>query len=160
MQAGNIVRVRTDKDVDFIAGAAQNVMLTTNLSNNPVGAGGTARCRIRSIALVADQQLAWELAFFGDSNFMTGQADLDAVRYLGRFSFQAADGTQIAATGPYLYYIDGLDIAYQDFEAGTVPARVGQIHLGLVNRSATAKNAGATGEIVVELGIEPTLTGA
>lgn len=160
MQLGQVFKVRTDKDVDFTAAAAQNAMITADLINNSVGAGGNARSRIKSISILSDQNLAWEVNFFGDSNFMVNQANLDSVLFLGRWTFQVADGLQIAATGPYLYYVDGLDIPYLDADGATPPAHVGQIHVGLVNRSATAKNAGATGEIVLELGVEPTLTGA
>ena len=160
MQLGQIVRVRTDKDTDFILGAAQNAMLTADIANDSVGAGGNVRSRIKSLMILSDQNLAWEVNFFGRNTYMTNQADLDLVFFIGRYAFQAGDGLQIAATGPFIYYIDGLDIPYQDADGATPPAHVGQLHIGLVNRSATSKNAGATGEVVLEIGVEPTLTGA
>ena len=160
MQLGQVFQVRTDKDTDFTAAAAQNAMLTADLINPSVGAGGNARSRIKALTIISDQQLAWEVNFFARNTYMTLQADIDLVFFLGRFAFQAGDGTQIAGAGPFLYYVDGLDIPYLDLDGATPPAHVGQIHVGLVNRSATAKNAGATGEIVLEITVEPTLTGA
>ncbi len=160
MQLGQIVRVRTDKDIDFILGDAQNAMLTAEITNASVGAGGNVRSRIKSLSILSDQNLAWEVNFFGRNTYLTNQADLDLVFFIGRWNFAAGDGTQIAAAGPFIYYVDGLDIPYQDADGALPPAHVGIIHIGLVNRSATAKNAGATGEVVLEIGVEPTLTGA
>lgn len=163
MQQGSIVRVRTDKDVDFTGALAQNASATANLvPPMAIAAGGHCRARLHSIAIVSDQQLAWELMLFSTNSFATS-SDLDQVGFLGKWAFIEADGVQIAGAGPFLYYIDGLDIAYKctDFDdhstfiAGAkIPA--GQVHLMLVNRSVTGKNAGATGEIVIQLGFEPT----
>lgn len=164
MQVGSVIRVRTDKDVDFIAGIAQNAADTANLvPPGSLAAGGHCRSIIRGISILSDQNLAWELKFFNTNAFNTGAADLDTVPFIGGWGFQAGDGTQIAATGPYYYYIDGLYIPYHctDFdEHGTFVAGAkkpqGQVHVMLINRSATSKNAGATGEIVVQLLMEPS----
>lgn len=160
MQQGSIIRVRTDKDDQFTAALAQNVALTENLvAPGDLGAGGHCRSRLHSISILSDQNLAWEIALYSTDSFNTS-ADMDQVSFLGRWGFQAGDGTQIAGTGPYFYYIDGLDIPYRDadFTSHIKPGGLsqGQIHLMLVNRSATGKNAGATGEIVVQLGFEIT----
>lgn len=160
MQLGQIVRVRTDRTVSFTAAAAQNAMITAEISNNAVGAGGNVRSRIKSLSILSDQNLAWEVDFFGKNTYMAGQADINNVFFIGRWIFSAADGTQIAASGPFIYYVDGLDIPYQDADGAQPPAHIGIIHVGIVNRSATAKNAGATGNLVLEIGVEPTLTGA
>lgn len=160
MQLGQVFKVRTASGTDLTAACAQNAMITADIVSPALGAGGNCRSRVKSISILSDQNLAWEVNFFGKNTYMTNQADLNLVFFLGRISFQVADGTQIAATGPFIYYIDGLDIPYLDADGATPPAHVGQIHIGLVNRSATSKNAGATGKIVLEIGFEPTQTGA
>ena len=171
MQVGTIQRVRTDKDVQFIAAIAQNAADTANVvPPQSLGAGGHCRSIIRGMSIVSDQQLAWEVQFYSQNTFNTNAADLDQVPFLGKWGFQAADGTQIAGAGPYLYYIDGLYIPYHctdfDYSANGVAGHgkiingvaqpEGQIHIMLVNRSATGKNAGATGEIVIQLYCEPS----
>lgn len=171
-QVGSIIRVRTDKDSDFILGIAQNASDTANIAD-PGSLGASCRSIIRGISILSDQNLAWELKFFNTNRFNTDAADLDQVPFIGGWGFQAADGTQIAATGPYYYYIDGLYIPYHctDFDypsaangnkghgkiVNGVATPQGQIHMMLINRSATAKNAGATGEIVITLHMEPSL---
>ena len=164
MQPGNVIHVRTDKDVDFVLGIAQNTADTANLvPPAALGADGACRSVLKSISILSDQQLAWNLQLYSRNTFVAGQADLDAEFFLGQWSFIEADGTQVAAGGPFQYYIDGLDIPYfcgdfdthATFVAGAKRPQ-GQIHLQLVNRSSTSKNAGATGEIVIDLGFVPT----
>lgn len=164
MQAGRITRIRTNSLTDLQLACAQNAMITVDIKNNSVGAGGAVKSRIRSLTLMSDQQLAWEINFFGTADYVSLVAVFESVHFLGRFGFQAADGSQIAGAGAFYYYIDGLDIAYQDFDFSNKVrnpvADIGVVHVGVVNRSATAKNAGATGRLVVGIGIEDTLTGA
>lgn len=165
MQAGRITRIRTNSTTDLTAACALNAMITVDIKNNAVGAGGAVKSRVRSLTLMSDQNLAWEINFFGTADYVSLIAtSFESVHFLGRYQFQAADGLQIAATGAYYYYIDGLDLAYQDFDFGNKVrnpvADIGVVHVGVVNRGAGAKNAGATGRLVVGIGIEDTLTGA
>ena len=142
--------VRTDKDTHFTGAIAQNASEEENvvLPGALAGIRGNARGYIRSITVVSDQQLAWELGFFSADSFEDADADVDT--HIAAWPFQAADGIQIAATGLYRYYVDGLAIPYLD-DDGTF-----ELHVALINRSATGKNAGATGEVAVEFEIEPT----
>lgn len=141
--------LRTDKDTHFTGALAQdakedeNIVVPAQLS----GINGRVNGTIRSLMLQSDQNLAWELAFWGSDT--TASTDLDVDTFLSRWSFAVADGVRYGGAGQYYYYIEGLAIPYEDAD------RSGELHVSLCNRSATGKNAGATGEVVVAVEIEP-----
>lgn len=144
-QAGNLITVQSDKDLHFTGAIAQDAEERENIVL-PQALGSAnfrrARSRLKALRILSDQNLAWEIDLYGKDTF-GDPADLDSNSWIGRWGFQAADGLRIAGAGPYLYYIDGLDVPYEDQDA------TGELHVSLVNRSATAKSAGAAGEIVV-----------
>jgi len=150
LASGTVLHVRSDKDTHFVGSLATNAGESANIVL-PAGVGGDGRgrCRMRAMTIVSDQNLAWEILLFAKDTFLTLAADLDLVPFVARWSFTAADAIQVAGTGPYLYYIDGNDQHYEDMDD------TGELHAVLVNRSVTAKNAGATGEVVVDFSLEP-----
>lgn len=148
-QAGYLVTVRSDKDSAFTDAIAQNAQESENITLPGAFTAGS-RARLRSINVISLENLAWELWLFANNRFITDVADIDLVFPRGRWGWAATDGARIAGAGPYYYYIDGLDIAYQDLDMFQ------QLHIMLVNRSAAAKTAGANGAIVVELNFELT----
>jgi len=133
--------LQSDKDTNFTGALAQNASEDANLaglvSNQIV---------IKDVVVIADQQLAFEIQLFTTDGF--SNADLDLDTYLGSIRFSEGDGKQVGGAGPFYYDVHGLDLFYTDAD-GT-----NEIHARLVNRSATAKNAGATGEIVVKFAYE------
>lgn len=140
-------KIRTDKDTHFAGAIAQNASEEENIVL-PVGIqgiNGNGEIIIRSIMLQADQNLSWELMFWATDGF--ANADLDLDTFISRWTFAVADGVQIGATAQYYYYIEGLDIPVRDEDS------TGELHISLVNRSATGKNSGATGEVVVQLSV-------
>lgn len=141
--------VRSDKDSHFAGAIAQNAGEDESLSLPACLAGinGNARGSVRSLTIISDQNLAWEVNVWRSATH--GTADIDTDKWLGRWTFTAADGVQLAGSGSYLYYVDGLDIAYIDADNS------GKLHLTLTNRSASAKNAGATGEVIVDIRMQP-----
>ena len=138
-------RIRTDKDVEFTGAIAQNAAENENIV---VGwADANLNLTLTGITVVSDQNLAWELDFWNSDAFgSSSNMDLDG--WIGFWGWLATDGAQIAGTGNYRYYIDGLEIPLYDAD-GT-----GELHVSLVNRSATSKNAGASGEIVVTFHVQ------
>ena len=140
--------VRTDKDVEFTGAIAQNASEEENvvLPVTLKGINGNARIRLKGMHIISDENLDWEVWLFGNDLFQESNIDND--RFLGRWSFVAADGLRIAGTGAYYYAIDGLDVEYVDLDNS------GEIHVALVNRSAAGKTAGAAGEIVIEFVFE------
>lgn len=145
-----VYSVVSDKDVHFTGEIVQNASEAENIALPAAldGVNGNARGIIRAVTLISDQGLDWELYFFGSDLF--GEADLDADGYLGRCKFTAStDGIQLGGSGSYYFYKEGLEIPYLDADNS------GELHVALVNRSAGAKTAGANGEVVVKLHIEP-----
>lgn len=134
--------ISSDKDVDFTGALAQNAGANANVVGLPDNEGVIA-----SLSVLADQQLAYEVQFYRSDTF--DNADLDLDTYLGSYRFAEGDGLQVAAAGSFKYDVSHLDLPYVDVD-GTR-----ELHIKLVNRSAAAKNAGVTGEIVVRVTFEP-----
>jgi len=138
-----IATLKTDKDVSFIGAIAQNaveyadVALPSALS----GVGGRARMRLTQVSIIATESLDYELLLF--SGVAHATSDPDTNTFLGLVSFTAAASKRIAAAGLYYYYVSGLDLPYNDDDA------TGKLHVGLVNRSAASKTAGAGGAMAV-----------
>lgn len=163
MQAGILIPVRTNPATQFTAGLAQNAALTENLPMDFTGAGGdgyvdaglgagkTVKARLRSLMLQSVQNLDWEIWLWMKDTFNASPTNPALNFPVGYWSFTSGMARQIATTGLYYYYIDGLDQAYQDLD------RSGEVHLMLVNRSAGAKNADAAGAILIQANFENTL---
>lgn len=134
--------ISSDKDVNFTGALAQNAGANANIVGLPDNDGVIA-----SLALLADQQLAFEVQFYSRDTF--DNADLDLDTYLGSYRFAEGDGIQVAGAGSFKYDVSHLDLPYRDAD-GTL-----ELHIKLVNRSAVGKNAGATGEVVVRVTFEP-----
>lgn len=150
-QPGKIFPVTTTDGVHFTGALAQNAMaFEAVLLPQAVGVGGRAECRILNATVWSTQNLDWEINVFDHKDPTSPDPNVDA--FLGRWAFIAADGLQIGAAGLFRYYIDGLDILYAD------SLNAGKIYLGLVNRSATAKQTYALGaHFRLRMGCSPSL---
>jgi len=170
VQPGQHVIVRTNPETQFQGALAQNAGGGVTLpisgtgqltSDGTVGgglaAGFTVKGVCRSILVMSAQNLDWEVQLWASSLFNTpawpGSADpptgAPTVLPLGFHRFVAADGKQIAGAGPYFYYVDGLYLPVYDAE------RKGNVNIFLVNRNASAKNAGDAGAVQIQLAIQP-----
>ena len=138
--------VRTDKDTHFTGAIAQNAKEDENvvLPGAMSGVNGNARNMVRSLMLQSDENLAWEVAFWSKDSF-EDTSDMDADAFRSRWSFVVADGVQYGGTGQYYYYIDGLNIPYQDEDNS------GELHISLVNRSSSGKSSGSSGEVIIAI---------
>lgn len=158
MQLGRIYVVETDPATQFTGALATNAIELEDVEPDmAIGASPDCRLRVVGIVLIADQNLAWELTFWR-KKIASGAASVAVDSFAGAWAFAAADGKQIAGAGSYRYAIFGLDIPYTDDDAAAdrLASGKGRIHLGLVNRDAVAKDAGAAGEIKVVLYVDPT----
>ena len=167
-QLGNVIIFRSDKDDNFTEEIVQNAQEQENLVlPEGIAAGRHCRCRIKWINIMSTDNLAWEIWLWQDQNGSApASGDMDDVNVLGRWAFNTSDGKQIAGAGDYFYYIDGLDVVYEDLDGGlgvitSVPPRVhagGQLHVSLVNRSAGSKTPILSGGyFVIIFGLEPTI---
>lgn len=164
MQIGRQARVRAGSGVSapdpnaglFAATLAQNAGLNGRVKL-PAALGGAII--LRSIQIVSADQLDWELWFWGNKGFQSGHPDLDDFRGYRTFSVAGGDGKRIGGAGLYYYYVDGLQIFYEDGDAGltaTVQAQLGAfLNVTLVNRSAGAKTVNAWFDLTVNA--EPML---
>jgi hypothetical protein len=164
-QAGNLYSVASSSTADFQGTLAQNAAAVWRVQL-PAALGG--RSRLRNATIISIQNLDWEVQLYRTSNGGTPYAippggTIDNIQLAGRYRFFAADGTQVAATGPYTYYIDGMDIAYHDLDSANAsisPSNLNSLYpflnLVLVNRSAAGKSAGAAGALTIRLSFEAT----
>lgn len=134
--------IRSDKDTHFTEAIAQNAKEDENiaglLSNN---------IRITKVAIQSDQQLDYRLIFWATDQF--DNTDLDVDDFMAEREMDlTAYGFRIAGANQWYMELDNLGIQYSDDDA------THELHISLQNLSATGKNAGATGEVVVEITYE------
>lgn len=162
-QAGNIYAVSSQSRTDFTGTLAQNAGASWRPAL-PAALGG--RSIVRGIVITSVQNLDWEVFVYktSNANSIPPGGTIDNIHLAGKYRFFAADGVQIAATGSYLYYIDGLTIAYHDLDSVNAQLQPGNqllpltpyLNVVLVNRSATGKNANDAGAVVLRLFMEAT----
>jgi len=134
--------IDSDKDLHFTGALNQNAGEAESL--------GSLTCNgiiIESVAIQSDQNLSWDVYFFRTSGH--DDTDLDKDFFVEVVDFDVIDGRRIAGANQYYYASTALHIPYHDDDVEC------QLHLMLVNRSATAKNAGATGEVKVSISYKP-----
>lgn len=145
-----IVYIRSDKDTHFTGALVQNAKEDESISfPGEISEIGVRELLITGASIQSDQNLEWDIFLWRNNNF--DNTDLDIDGFVDFINFTAASGKQIAGAGQF-YYPSSSNMA--------IPYRVdypslSQIHCSLVNRSAAAKNAGATGEIAVEFMVRP-----
>lgn len=141
--------VTSNPAVDFLAGCAQDAGIAADLPvPKAVARQGDVSAAIWGITILSVQNLAWEVWAFARDTGPSGVIATEA--FLGRWTFSTADAVRVAGAGLYHYSKMGLDIPYRDLDLS------GELHLLLVNRSAAAKNANATGAVKVTITLQPT----
>lgn len=148
MTKGDIAYLDSDKDTHFSGALAQNAIEFENITF-PSYWIGIKECIIEGISIQSDQNLEWDVMLFSKSS--AEDTDLDLDTFIDFFNFPSTSGKQIAGAGQYYYAFPAniMAIPYRDEDIKS------QLHVGLVNRSATAKNAGATGEVKIRFALRP-----
>lgn len=149
ISANPLALIRSVSTVNFLGGAAQNAPLKEDLLF-PHEHSHSREGIIESIGLISVQNLAWDVFFYGGTAQYT---TIDADTFIAKQSFLVADGVSFTGQTLYYYGLDSLAIYYKDLDAADLNAAT--LHVTLVNRSATAKNANQTGGIVLIVGIRP-----
>lgn len=145
---GSVI-IRSDKDTHFTGGLAQHAVEHEDLDLPADLATLEAdEFVVESIIIQSDQNLEWDIYLF--SNASDSNADIDLDTFKDQTNFTVASGKQIAATAQFYYPTPLVGFRYK-----ITDPKLGKIHVALVNRSATAKNAGATGEFIVEIVLIP-----
>lgn len=169
-----LYKVKTDDTVNWTGALVTNAEAKEDLDLNTLAAGlsgmnGRVELILRGISISSVQQLAWEVDLWTSATHTTTDPNTDA--FVGCWAFGASgtpgDGAQIAATGLYRYYIDGLEIPLWDDDqtgtggSATDPLRYsGKLHASLINRSVTSKIAGTSGRITVTFWVEVMQAGS
>jgi hypothetical protein len=173
MQVGRRLRVHAGSGTPagdpnnglFTAALAQNAGLTARVKlPEGIGANGAGMSLIKGIQVSSFDQCDWEFWFWANSLFQTGDAR-EAFRGYWSFTVAGGDGKRIGATGLYYYYVDGLEIFYEDDDGATRAGAQGiatsnqqqgaYLNVELVNRSAGGKTAAAWFDVIFIM--EPTL---
>jgi len=128
-------------------------------SANEGASGGPIKSFITTIEAIAAQDLDWRVEFhkrtlsktvntatyfppnlIGYVNLLGTTDNLPASWPGGRFAVATAYGTMFA------WFVDGLSIPYEDADG------LGQLHVNLLNQSATAKSTGTAGYLYLRVG--------
>lgn len=133
--------VRSDKDDHFTGGLAQYATEAENLTGLK-----SDKVRITGVTVWSDQNLNYRFYFYQDDDGAETDADLDAM--IDYFEINASDWVRLGNANLYRFALSDLSINYEDKDASK------ELHPILENLDTTAKNAGATGEIVIEVKYE------
>ena len=136
-----IYTITTDKDTHFTEAIAKNGVERENL----VGLR-TDRICIKRVTIQADQQLFFEVLFYGTDLFE--EADLDDDRFVGSVELNLPIYGFTQTEAQYRLDIDNLNIDYEDKD------KTKELHVVLKNLSPTDKNLGATGKVKIEFLVE------
>ncbi len=132
----------TDKDTHFTGAIAQGAKEDENIT----GLLGD-KIRLTGLTFQSDQPLDYYLMFWRTDGF--DDADLDLDKFAGMVHVPlATSGKQVGGAGQYYYSIEGVNLDYEDED------ETKELHVSLYNASATAKAAGAAGEVVVHFKYE------
>ena len=142
--------VISDKETHFSGALAQNVVEIESIDfPTDWGIVGINETIIEGVSIQSDQNLEWDVFIFATSD--TTDTDLDLDTFTDFFNFATTSGKQIAGTNQFYYSSPAnfMAIPYRDSDNSS------KLHVALVNRSATSKNAGATGEITIKFAVRP-----
>lgn len=138
--------VLSDKDADFTEALAINRMEIESLSfPDSWSKVELHECIIENVTIQSKQNLEWDVWIFSTS--WGNDSDLDTDSFIDGFNFPKTEGRQIEDKGQY-YYVSPTNHIAVPFKDENMTAR---IHVGLVNRSTTAKYTGASGEVKIRI---------
>jgi len=146
MRIISLRQVKTGKTVQFTGSIAQNAGENEDFASGLM----MKEAAVVGIQIISVQNLDWELWFSSQTCTTFGNADLDLDGYLGRYLFAVADGKTSGDTPTSYYYNKELSSPLMIRDDTTTDSNF-NLHIRLVNRNASAKNAGVTGYIVVKL---------
>lgn len=131
----------TDKDSHFTGALTQGSKEDENITGLLAD-----KIRINSIAIMADQRLDLFLYFWNQDDFDNADLDLDDFSGIIHCDL-VTHGVQIGS-GKWYLSLEDLCLDYEDEDSSK------ELHLSLYNASPAAKNAGASGEVVVQIKYE------
>jgi hypothetical protein len=97
--------------------------------------GQNARLIVQGIVIVSEENLAWDVLFWGRS---VHGATVDACTYLGHYAFATTDAIPaLDSISGWMYSIQGIGLPFQDLDQQTKAGRSPTfLHISLVPRGA------------------------
>ena len=138
--------IRSDKDVNFTGGIVQNAKEDENLTGL-----ASNKIMIKAVRIEADQALDFVVIFWSKDTFDDTNLDDDTFIDFVRFQLDGTAGLdfiQPGGAGQFYGSKTGLNIPYRDDDLTK------ELHVSLLNLSSTAKDAGAGGEVIIEVDYE------
>ena len=135
---------RSDKDTAYTTQIAVSGIDIESFSDLPGNDNiQPVSVEINRVTVLSDQNLSWDVMLFRNNTSQpNGDPDIDAMVHW--VSFTDNDAVQVADTADlYRYSLSELKLKYTPDDR--------MFHVGLINRSVTSKNPGASGEVVIEL---------
>ncbi len=144
--------VSSDKDTHFTGSLTQNSVEEENISfPTDWVTMGIQKNEVRNVSLESDQPLDYEVLFF--ANDVHSDTDLDLDKAITSLFFSATDAKRTGnpLANQYRYNLDPatFPFIYHDED------NTSEFHITLINRDATTKNAGGTGEVVLTIHAVP-----
>lgn len=134
-----VLIISTDKDDHFTEAITQN-----NHEKESLTGLESDKIYIRGVNIQADQALKFRLIFWSKDTFEN--SDIDEDSFLDYVDLDlATHGYQIAGSGQYYLNSGDLAIVYEDKD------ETRELHMSLMNLGTTSKNAGASGEVQLDI---------
>lgn len=136
-------QIVSDKDTHFTGAIAQNANEQENLTDLE-----SNDITIVSVGIQSDQALKYRLWFYETDGF--DDTNLDDDYFLDFIDLDlVTNDERLGGANQRYFAVHGLNIDYTDRDASN------ELHVVLENLSATAKNAGATGEVKLQIKYTP-----
>jgi len=149
-----LVPVRSIEATHFLEALATNA--ASAMVNLPIPTPGVRRWYIRAAQVVGLEPISPEFSFFSTAAGVNADPGLDT--FAGSVAFFDADAKRFGAAGVYRWWTDGMQVPCFDADSAN-QVGIPNLHVVLVNRSATGKSAGAPGNLQVTFWLEPITGG-
>lgn len=136
----------TDKDIHFTGAIAINAHETENITGLL-----SNRYMVRGVNIQSDQALKYRLIFWSGDQFANTDLNLDYYIDDVGLDMTVAPAFRIGGANQYYLNVGDLEIIYEDFDITR------ELHVSLQNSGPVAKNAGATGEVQLDIKMTPRL---
>jgi len=128
----------------------ESIVMNAHESENITGLVGN-RYMIRSINIQSIQPLKFMLEFYGQDTFDNTDIDVDSFIDHVEIDMTSYPAFRVNNTNQYKLNVGSLEILYEDYDATK------ELHISLHNLSPTAKIAGVSGAVQMDIKVSPRL---
>lgn len=138
--------ISTDKDTHF----TEEITLNNHETENLTGLISN-KIYIRGINIQSKQPLKYQFIVWDKDTFSDTNINKDTYKEATELDMTSSPAFRIASAGQYYHNLSKLGVVYEDKD------ETYELHCSLQNFSTTAKNAGATGEVQIDIKYSPRL---